>query len=340
LERLCATAYSGKLILMNRNIIGDEYCPISFDEAVLRRIDLNLLVVFAMVFRHGSVQAAAGRLYLGSSGVSMALNRLRTITSDPLFIRGRRGLEPTAFAQSLYERVNPALSMIGLAMSPQTFHPEEATGTLRLALSEDVEIVLVPPLERLLARTAPGLKLTVRHGDYQRATALLDDDVADVVVSARPSAIDSRHRSEDLLQETFVVLSGNGLFDPNRPITLEEYLSAPHALVSAIGTLRGRVDEALADVGVSRTVRVVTESFAALPFLLRSCGLIANVPRSAGIVLADAFGLTMHELPLDSPSFPVAMTWRVRDEQNAALRWMRDLVREQLVGAANLEGPR
>lgn len=135
---------------MNRDIIGDEYCSISFDEAVLRRIDLNLLVVFAMVFRHGSVQAAAGRLYLGSSGVSMALNRLRTITSDPLFIRGRRGLEPTAFAQSLYERVNPALSMIGFAMSPQTFHPEEATGTLRLALSEDVEIVLVPRLERLL----------------------------------------------------------------------------------------------------------------------------------------------------------------------------------------------
>jgi LysR family transcriptional regulator, mexEF-oprN operon transcriptional activator len=332
-ERLCSSEYSGKLILMNDYVTHDEYPPISFDEAVLRRIDLNLLVVFAMVFRHGSVQAAAGRLYLGSSGVSMALSRLRTITSDSLFIRGRRGLEPTAFAQSLYERVSPALSMIGAAMSPSTFHPEEATGTFRLALSEDLEIVLTTRLERLLARIAPGLKLTVRHGDYQRATSLLDDDVADVVVTARPSTVDSRHRCEDVLQETFAVLSDTDVFDPNRPITLEEYLSAPHALVSAIGTVRGRIDEALADLGLSRTVRVVTESFAALPFLLRSSGLIANVPRSAATALAEAFGLTMHELPLPSPSFPVAMTWRVRDEQNAALRWMRNLVREQLVSA-------
>jgi LysR family transcriptional regulator, mexEF-oprN operon transcriptional activator len=319
---------------MNKNITHTEY-PVNFDERALRRIDLNLLVVFAMVFRHGSVQAAAGRLYLGSSGVSMALNRLRAITSDSLFIRGRRGLEPTAVARTLYERVSPALSMIRDAMSPQTFHPEEATGAVRLALSEDLEIVLASRLERLLARQAPSLKLTVRHGDYQRVASLLDEDVADIVVTARPSAVGSRHRCEDLLEETFVVLSDADRFDPHRPITLEQYLSTPHALVSATGTVRGRIDEVLADLGLGRSVRVVTESFAALPFLLRSSSLIVSVPRSAGVALAHAFGLAMHELPFESPSFRVAMTWRVRDEQNAALRWMRALVREQLVGTTS-----
>ena len=326
---------------MNKDISTIEYPPsFNFDEAVLRRIDLNLLVVFAMVFRHGSVQGAAERLYLGSSGVSMALNRLRTITSDQLFIRGRQGLEPTAFARTLYERVSPALSMIGDAMSPTTFHPAEATGTIRVALSEDLEIVLASRLERLLGRLAPGLKLAVRRGDYQRVAMLLDDDVADLVVTARPSTVDSRHMCEDLLEETFVVLSDADRFDPNRPITLKEYLSAPHALVSANGTMRGKIDEALSDLGLRRTVKIVTESFATLPFLLRSSSLIVNVPRSAGTTLAQAFGLTMHELPLDSPSFRVAMTWRVRDERHAALRWVRELVRKQLVGSANQQARR
>ena len=237
---------------MTDTITDVEYhAQISFDEAVLRRIDLNLLVVFALVFRHGSVQAAAERLYLGSSGVSMALNRLRGITTDTLFTRGRRGLEPTSFARDLYERVSPALSMIGVAMSPKAFEPAEAAGTLRLALSEDLEIVLTSRLERLLVRIAPGIKLVVRHGDYQRAATLLDDDLADVVVSAKPPVIASRHRCEDLLQETFVVLSDTDLFDPDRPITLEQYLSAPHALVSATGTMRGRIDETLANLGLS-----------------------------------------------------------------------------------------
>ena len=156
---------------------------------------------------------------------------------------------------------------------------------------------------------------------------------ADIRVSAKPPVIASRHRCEDLLQETFVVLSDTDLFDPDRPITLEQYLSAPHALVSATGTMRGRIDETLANLGLSRTVRAVTESFAALPFLLRSSGLIVNVPRLAGAEIAQAFGMTIHELPFASPSFPVAMIWRLRDEQNAALRWMREQVREQLVGA-------
>jgi DNA-binding transcriptional LysR family regulator len=110
-------------------------------------------------------------------------------------------------------------------------------------------------------------------------------------------------------------------------------LSAGHALVSATGSMRGQIDEVLGKLGLSRVVRVVTESFAVLPFLLRSGGLIANVPRTIGAVLASAYGLTMHELPFDGPSFAVAMTWRVRDERNAALEWTRQLVREQLVAA-------
>lgn len=314
---------------MKEDIIKAE-SQIGFDEVALRRIDLNLLLVFALVFRHGSVQAAAERLFLGSSGVSMALKRLRTITSDALFIRGRRGLEPTSFARSLYDRVGPALAMMGEAMSPTAFDPSRATGTLRLALSEDLEIVLASKLQRLLAQVAPGLTLTMRHGDFKRAAAILDDETADLIVSARPSAVPPRHACEDLLQETFVVLSDADLFDANRPIPLQEYVSAGHVLVSATGNMRGRIDESLADLGLCRVVKVVTESFAALPFLLRSSGLIANVPRTAAVTLADAFGLTVHELPFNGPTFAVAMTWRVRDEQNAALTWMRQVVRDEL----------
>jgi LysR family transcriptional activator of mexEF-oprN operon len=323
---------SGKLTFMSNVITYTEYPhSINFDETALRRIDLNLLLVFAMIFRHGSVRAAAERLYLGPSGVSMALNRLRAHASDPLFVRGKRGLEPTAFARVLYERISPALAMIGNAMSPRTFLPEKASGTVRLALSEDLEIVLAPRLNEALARLAPRLKLIIRHGDYRRAADLLDEDVADIVVTARPSKVDGRHRCQDLMNETFVVLSAGDRFDSGRSITLKEYLSCPHALVSAGGAISGRIDEALTDLSLSRTVRVTTESFAALPFLLLKGSLIANVPRLAGVALAQVFRLALHDLPFDSPSFAIAMTWRARDDQDAALKWMRELVREQMV---------
>jgi LysR family transcriptional activator of mexEF-oprN operon len=308
---------------MNNDITSPEF---SFDETVLRRIDLNLLVVFAMVMRHGSVQHAAGRLYLGSSGVSMALNRLRSITGDKLFVRGRHSLEPTAFARTLFDRVSPALCAIGSALNPVGFDPKTANGSLRIAMSQDAEMLLGPRLQQALASQAPGIKLILRQGDYRRVSNLLDDDVADMVLTAQPWPLEQRYRSEVLHTESFVVVCGK---NTKGQLSLSDYLLRTHVLVSAKGDTRGRLDELLAEHGYSRTVGVVTESFAALPYLLHANNLIANVPRLAAKAMASSFHLAIHELPLPSPTFPIALTWRARDDDSAALSWMRDLVRRE-----------
>src|SRR5690242_2223989 len=54
-----------------------------FSEIELRRLDLNLLLVFSALMRERSVAKAARRLYLGPSAVSMALARLRDTIGDP-----------------------------------------------------------------------------------------------------------------------------------------------------------------------------------------------------------------------------------------------------------------
>jgi LysR family transcriptional regulator, mexEF-oprN operon transcriptional activator len=180
---------------MNKNITESEHIndATDFDEATLRGLDLNLLLVFAMIFKHGSVRAAAQRLYLGPSGVSMALRRLRSLTSDRLFVRGKRGLEPTSFARALYGQVAPALLAISGAMNPRSFLPAQAQGAVRLALSDDLEIALAPKLTAELVDLAPGLHLLFRHADYRRVSTLLNEDAADIVLSARPTIIDTRH---------------------------------------------------------------------------------------------------------------------------------------------------
>lgn len=306
----------------------------ALDDAALRRIDLNLLVVFVMVVKCGSVQAAAGRLYLGPSGVSMALNRLRSVTSDALLVRGKRGLEPTGFGRALFDRVNPALASIADAMHPTTFDPATAIGPIRLALSDDLEIVLAARLLGVLAERAPGLSLTLRHGDYRRVATILDEDIADVVITARPAGGEARHRSETLVQETFVVLGHAVSLGWGGTISMDDYLATPHALVSASGSARGRIDELLDELGLNRRVQVVTESFAALPFLLQAGDLIANVPRMAGLALAAAHGLSVRALPFPGPSFPIAMTWRARDQEDARLGWLRLVIRDLFASAA------
>lgn len=51
----------------------------------LKKINLNLLVIFECIYQHLSISKAAETLYITPSAVSQSLQRLRAQLNDPLF---------------------------------------------------------------------------------------------------------------------------------------------------------------------------------------------------------------------------------------------------------------
>lgn len=326
---------SGELISVMFIIIMSDVDADTVDEAELRRIDLNLLLVFSAVMRAGSVRLAARRLYLGPSGVSMALGRLRQLLGQPLFVRGPRGLSPTPFAERLHARVAPALAELGAAVTRERrFEPATAAAVFRLALSDDLEMVAAPGLLRALQEASPASRLVLRASDYAHAATLLDDGGADLVLCAMPAKLEARHRSQVLYEEDFVVLSDPQVTGGAAGRGLAGYLETPHALVSALGALRGLIDDALEARDLVRRVGVSTEHFSTLPHLLHAAPLLANVPRRAAQVLAARSGLAVHPLPIPSPRFRVAAVWHARTGDDPAQAWFRGLLIASVGGAA------
>ncbi len=68
-------------------------------------LDLNLLVVFKYLMAERSVAGAAKQLSVTPSTVSKALAKLREWFADPLFVRGRKELQPTNLALTLDEEL-------------------------------------------------------------------------------------------------------------------------------------------------------------------------------------------------------------------------------------------
>lgn len=64
----------------------------------LRKLDLNLLLVFDALFRLGSVTQASSELCMSASAFSQALARLRRAVGDVLFVRQSNRLVPTTRA--------------------------------------------------------------------------------------------------------------------------------------------------------------------------------------------------------------------------------------------------
>src|SRR5215470_13445203 len=76
----------------------------------IRSKDLNLLALFVGISEEMNLSRASQRLGLSQPALSHALARLRHEFSDPLFVRGQRGLVATPKIAILLPQVRALLS--------------------------------------------------------------------------------------------------------------------------------------------------------------------------------------------------------------------------------------
>lgn len=88
--------------------------------------DLNSLLILNAVIECRSVTAAAKKMVISPSSVTYAINKIRRMTSNPIFTRSKNGITPTTLALELNERYVKAISLIndGLDLSTSTEQPE------------------------------------------------------------------------------------------------------------------------------------------------------------------------------------------------------------------------
>src|SRR5712692_6581822 len=97
--------------------------------------DLNLLVMFDAVMQERNVTRAGQKIGLSQPAMSHALNRLRYMLKDQLFIRTPDGMVPTARAEQLAAPLRRALSDMQLALEPEAFVPHEAQRRFTIAVN-------------------------------------------------------------------------------------------------------------------------------------------------------------------------------------------------------------
>ena len=79
---------------------------------ILSNVNLNLLVIFAVLMRERSVTRASKILKISQPAVSHALKQLRALFADPLFTRSNTGVNPTEHAHAVHENLLPSLEVI------------------------------------------------------------------------------------------------------------------------------------------------------------------------------------------------------------------------------------
>jgi DNA-binding transcriptional LysR family regulator len=294
----------------------------------LANIDLNLLVVFDALVSEGHATRAAERIGLTQPAVSHALNRLRVLFGDPLFIRSPRGMVPTPAALEAAPAIRSILEQVeSVLRGGRAFDPPESTRQFVLGLSDYAALVLLPRLTARLDREAPGVSLTIRNTSRSVGLAMLDDGAVELIAGNFPEP--PTHMREELLYEEDFVCAARGDHPSlDGSLDLDRYLSLRHLQVSMKGNPHGYVDAVLAERGVKRNVAVTVGHFLMAPMLVDASDLVATEPRRLFGSLAGRLPLKLLPPPIEIPPFRVVQTWHARYDTDPGHQWVRQVIRE------------
>ena len=289
----------------------------------LRKIDLNLLVVFEALYAAGNTSRAAERLGMSQPAVSNALSRLRGIFGDPLFVRQARGLKPTVKSQEIIRPVREALGVIGR----QFVHGDDidlATyqRLFRIIVVDPLEPIMMPPVVRTIAAQAPGIEIecvqatakfadAIREGTIDLACIAYPIDTTDLVVKSI-CAIDA------------VVISRRNHPQIKKPLDAETF--AQLAQVGLGRELRGMTtaDKTMVARRIERRTPYMAAKIWSIPSMVQNSDLVSFMPRRFAELIAPNFDLDIHELPIEVPEEHIYMTWHVNSEHDPGHRWLRE----------------
>src|SRR3954464_7835797 len=310
-------------------------------------LDLNLLRVFEALMEERSATRAGSRLGLTQSAISHALNRLRYVLKDELFVRGPDGMQPTERAAEIAPRLRQGLLQLQLALAPSEFVPEQTDRRFTIACTEYAGAVIVPALIARLRHDAPHAALSILPSN-QGVAETLRCGRADLAIGSF-RRFPNWFESERLLREDRVWVLGADHPAASGRLTLERLADLPHLVIAATGederaiegyvvdhglerlvtrSDAGLLQGALAARGLRRSVAVTTPHFLAALMTVSQSDIAALMPRRLATAFMGRYRLALFEPPYPSPAFEM-MSLGARDQgEQPPIVWLRQLLRE------------
>jgi DNA-binding transcriptional LysR family regulator len=298
----------------------------------LRNVDLNLLLVFDVLYRTRSTTRAAESLHLTQPSVSNALKRLRDLFDDVLFVKTANGMQPTPRADGIATLLDEGFASLRLAIQAgQAFEPATAIRTFRLYMSDIGQSVFVPLLAARLRKTAPGVQIVTLNVPLDAAQQMMKLGQIDLAVGMF-AGLHSDFIQQRLFHETYAVLVRKKHPRIGAKITVEQFFAADHVIYTPTAGSHARFEAELdalsAKMGHARKVAMQLAHSSGIDRIVASSDLVACVPSRVASAVADRDGIRALPLPFDMAPLDISQFWHERCHRDDGHQWLRSLLYE------------
>lgn len=304
--------------------------PDNFD-----KIELHLVRVLHVLITERSVSRAALKLHTTQPAVSTQLKRLRELTGDPLLVRAGNAMTPTPTALAL---AAPAASLLqeaerlfGARGRTQAFEPAACEATFRIAASDYLDPLFLPELVARLKRLAPRAQLELQplSGEFDYRRSLASGEV-DLVIGNWLEPPGELHMGKLMSDEVVCLVAEDHPVVRNpRGWTVERYLASEHVAPTPLHPgARGVIDEHLVAQGLQRRIAVRSAHFSLIPLMVAQSMLVLTTGRLFCTRYTEALPVRIVRCPVEFPPLVYYQLWHDLTHTSAALRWLREQVRE------------
>ena len=298
----------------------------------LRNIDLNLLLVFEVLYRTRNTTRAAEALRLTQPAVSNALRRLRELFDDVLFVKTANGMQPTSRADGISALLDEGFAALRLAVQAgQKFDPKTSARTFTLYLSDTGQSVFIPALTARLGKIAPGIRLVTLNVPLDAAQQMMKLGQIDLAVGMF-SGLHGDFIQQRLFHETYAVLVRKKHPKIKSKISVEQFFEADHVIYTPTAGSHAQFESALALLsaksGHARKVALQLAHSSGIDRIVAASDLIACVPSrvAQSAIRDDAVGAL--PLPFEVTSLDISQFWHERSHRDEGHQWLRSLIYE------------
>lgn len=297
----------------------------------LRKVDLNLLNIFSELIKDPHITNTAKRMNMTQPAVSMALQRLRSLYDDALFIREGKTMKPTARALEVAPAINSALALIGNTLpNNQSFNASNDAVNFKMNIFSYAEQLLAADLVAKLQESSPSSTLFITSEYITEPEKLLRDRRIDIHVDYKP-IIHPDFNFHEINREELVIIA-----KPDHPrlknkkvLSMADFFREKHAVALAPNGTEFICENFIKDFSKITKDRQVgyhgPSTLGVLSMVARS-DMITLAPKHLIQALNNYSEFLEFTPPFPCNEFITYLNWYVGIQYEPSHRWFRDFV--------------
>lgn len=289
----------------------------------MAKLDLNLMAVLEAIHDEGTTSRAAEALHMSQSAVSHALNRLRHVYDDPLFVRQGHRMVATPLTRRMIDTVKQSLlALRDTVEGAHEFDPRSHPQTFRVSQRDAMEVILLPRLMAHLQDAAPAVRVFSSQSTPETISEQLQQRRADVCIELH-KPVDDDIVSMRLFSDSLVLVGreDHPYFSGDR--NEAAFLAWQQILVTPFQGETEWVDRVLAAQGLKRDVALRCLSYACGINVLLQSDRLSIMPAGYVGQQAERYPIRIEAPPFPVPQVDVYLYWHRRQDKDPAQQWFR-----------------